>query len=152
MTRGTIALVLGILSAVPVWAGQARDDFAFGFTAEPEGKNPVWELSLPDEVYRSVTRPDLGDLRVFNRDGLLVPHAVRRPTALLADRAAPQRLSVFPLRGRVDGGGLGRRLRIITDDRGEIVSAITEDLPVGEAERVIAYLIDTLGCRRCRTD
>lgn len=145
MTRSAIAIVLSILSAAPVWAGQTRDAFAFGFAVEPQGGNPLWELSLPDEVYRAVTREDLGDLRVFNRDGLVVPHVVRRPTTLPGERPAPQPISVFPLRGRANERASGRSLRVTTNDRGEIVSATTEDLSVGEAERVIAYLIDVSG-------
>jgi hypothetical protein len=145
MTRAAIAIALSLLSAVPVCAGQTRDDFAYGFASEPQGDKPLWELSLPDEVYRTVTRADLGDLRVFNRDGLVVPHAVRRPATRAGDRPAPQRISVFPLRGRANERASGRRLRVTTNDRGEILSATTEDVSLGEAERVVAYLIDVGG-------
>lgn len=145
MTKMAIAIVLSILSAAPVWAGQTRDAFALGVTVQPQGDSPLWELSLPDEVYRTATREDLGDLRVFNRDGLVVPHVIRRPAVLPGDRPAPQHLSVFPLHGRANQGVAGRSLRVITNDRGEIVSATTEDFSVGDAERVVAYLIDVGG-------
>lgn len=142
MTRRTGAIVLSILSVGLLRADQTRDDFALGLTVEPEGQTPLWELRLPDTVYRTVTRQDLGDLRVFNRDGVIVPHAIRRATALLADAPAPQRLSIFPLRGRAGEAASGLRLRIITDERGAVVNAITEDVPADGGERVAAYLVD----------
>jgi hypothetical protein len=145
MTRWSIAIGLSLLLVVHLWADQTRNDFARGFTAEPEGDEPFWELSLPDEVYCTVTRPDLGDLRVFDSNEAVVPHMVRRPTAVLGERHEPRALSFFPLRGRADEGPSERGLRVITDDQGAIISATREEVQAEQTERVIAYLIDTSG-------
>lgn len=134
---GTLAF--GVLWAAPLAAGQVREDFAFGVTVEPEAAGPLVELPVPEVVYDSVTRPDLGDLRVFNRDGVVVPHAVRRPQARVEEGPGPRALPFFPLRDRA--GATGRALRIVTDDRGAIVSAIREAVRPGDA-RVAAYLVD----------
>ena len=142
MTRLSSTIVLILLLISPLLVGQTRNDFARGFTVEPEGEGPLWELRLPEDVYRTVTRPDLGDLRVFNRDGAMVPHTVRRAAPLQVEAPAPQVLSFFPLRGQADEGVPGRSLRIITDAQGAIINAISEDLAADEADRVAAYLVD----------
>jgi hypothetical protein len=137
-----LATALTAVLAVPLSAGQLREDFARGITVEVGDDGPLFELSVPAAVYDTVTRPDVGDLRVFNRDGTVVPHAVRRPRALLAEAPAPRALPFFPLRGRGEGGVSGRALRIVTDDRGAIVTATSEDVRPGDADRVVAYLVD----------
>jgi hypothetical protein len=58
-------------------------------------------LSLPDAVYGGVTRADLADLRVFNAEGLAVPHALCNADATVpgaAPRILDQPLEVFSLR------------------------------------------------------
>jgi hypothetical protein len=139
---GIVAIVLTALSAGPAWAGQTRNDFAYGFTVDLEGDSPLWQLSVPDEVYRKTTRADLADVRVFDRNDKIVPHLVRRPPALLADRPAPRQLAVFPLHGPAGASASGRRLRVVTNERGEVVRVFADDLPRGAADRIVAYLID----------
>ncbi|OGI40008.1 MAG: hypothetical protein A2140_02725, partial [Candidatus Muproteobacteria bacterium RBG_16_62_13] len=52
-------------------------DFAKGYTLNAHGGHALHELTLPADVHRGVTRADLGDVRVFNRAGQIVPHAFR---------------------------------------------------------------------------
>ena len=51
-------------------------DFAYGLSLRASDA-PIQTYALPLEVYRGVTRADLGDLRVFNEAREEVPHAVR---------------------------------------------------------------------------
>ena len=53
MTRLSGTIVLSLLLISPLLVGQTRNDFARGFTVEPEGEGPLWELRLPEDVYRS---------------------------------------------------------------------------------------------------
>jgi hypothetical protein len=78
-------------------AAPQLNDFFGGAHLVPGGGQPVQELELPDEAYRAVTRADLGDLRVFNGAGIVVPHALC--TAPLYLPAAPREvaLPVYPL-------------------------------------------------------
>jgi hypothetical protein len=145
MMRGCVALAFASFLVVPLSAGQQRDDFAKGFAVELDEVGPLFELEIPDEVYQTVTRQDLGDLRVFNRDGTIVPHVVRRPSARVAEGLWPRPLSFFPLRGQVEETAVGQTLRIITDDRGVIVGATTAGGSSPEQERVTAYIIDLSG-------
>ena len=133
------------LLVVPLSAGQQRDDFAKGFTVELDEVRPLFELEMPDEVYKTVTRPDLGDLRVFNRAGTIVPHVVRRPGARVEDGLPPRPQPFFPLRGQVGETAVGQTLRVITDEHGVIIGATTGGGSSPEQERVTAYIVDLSG-------
>jgi Protein of unknown function (DUF3999) len=69
-----------ILAGISVNAAEpAADMFAYGLKLEVEGQHAFYQLELPLEVYQSVTRRDLGDIRLFNAAGQVVPHVLRRP-------------------------------------------------------------------------
>ncbi len=50
------------------------DSFAYGFDITTPNAGPLFKLNLPENVYRSVKKEDLGDIRVFNAQGDVVPH------------------------------------------------------------------------------
>lgn len=80
-------------------------DFASGIDLTATAPRPLLELSLPDAVYAGVTRADLADLRVFNAEGLAVPHALCTGEAMLpgaAPQIVDQPLAVFALRTATD--------------------------------------------------
>lgn len=81
-------------------------DFAFGMALQADGQDALYEVEIPLAVYRGVTRADLGDLRVFNAQGEVVPHALRAPAVVTEQTGQAQRLPVFPIygeaRGRID--------------------------------------------------
>jgi hypothetical protein len=52
-------------------------DFAYAIPLTPVPGLAVQTTLLPLAVYRGVLRQDLGDLRVFNGAGRVVPHAIR---------------------------------------------------------------------------
>jgi hypothetical protein len=71
-----------VISMATSLATTARADdprpkqFVRGMQVIPQSTQPVVQLALPDEVYQTVKRRDLGDLRVFNSDDAVVPHAL----------------------------------------------------------------------------
>jgi len=80
-------------------ADQPRmNDYAAGMTIAVPSDRPVVEIVLPDAVYLSITRTDLADLRVFNRDGNAVPHAVCSSDVALAPTTIREQLSIFQVR------------------------------------------------------
>ncbi|MFA5940924.1 MAG: DUF3999 domain-containing protein [Sinimarinibacterium sp.] len=90
------------------------EDFASGIELATTTPRPLLELSLPDAVYGGVTRADLADLRVFNAEGLAVPHALCAAAATLpgtAPRFVDQPLEVFSLRA-APGAGNGARVDV----------------------------------------
>jgi hypothetical protein len=116
---------------------------------EIEAEGALWEISLPEDVYRNVVRPDLGDIRVFNGAGEVVPHTLRRPEASTGASPAPVNLRFFPLYAHTEKAAAGRSLRIITDDQGTIIDTGSETLSASPSEqpsplekRTVAYLLD----------
>ena len=54
----------------------APGEFAYHRALALETDAPVFGIGLNREIYRSVTRADLGDIRVFNGAGEVVPHII----------------------------------------------------------------------------
>lgn len=61
------------------------NDFAYGLILDSKSRSPIYQVSLPTDVYQGVLRPDLGDIRVFNASGNEVPHLLES-----------SRLTIFP--------------------------------------------------------
>ena len=118
------------------------EDFAFGFTAESGAQGALWELNLPDEVYRSVIQADLGDIRVFNSAGQVVPHVLRLPGVEVEQVPAPTAVPFYALKTRGEEDTPGQKLRIITDEKGTIVDVVSTVDPSDQADRTTAYLLD----------
>lgn len=97
------ALAILVLFATPasVLAADAVkiQDFAYDARIETSAESALYRLDVPMDVYRKVVRADLGDLRVFNARGEIVPHALRQVSRDHTTREAGQRLPLFPLRG-----------------------------------------------------
>jgi len=144
MRFSVIPLLFGaLLGAAAVAAAPRPEDFAFGFPIETEGEAALWRFELPEAVYRHVTRADLGDLRVFDGAGNVVPHTLGRPALLDAEPPAAVKLSFFPIYGTDDGGDAGRSMRIVTNEQGSIVDVIGGAPLAAKSARLKSYLIDT---------
>ena len=148
MIRTWLASLVGFLGSGLALATTATlQDFAYGLRVEAAGTGPIWELTLPEAVYRGVTRADLGDLRVFNAAGAVVPHALRLPEAIAGEAPPAVDLPVFPLyRHRGETGG--QVLRIVTNERGAVIDASGAATPLDGNDRVEAYLIDASALER----
>ncbi len=81
-------------------APPSKNDYSSGMSVRANYAQPMIETVLPDDVYRVVTRADLGDLRVFNANGTPVPHAFCAAPSSTAPQVTEQSLPVFVLRGR----------------------------------------------------
>jgi uncharacterized protein DUF3999 len=58
------------------------DDFARALLIEANSGAAIYEVKIPANVYETVVRRDLGDMRVFNANEELVPHTLRKPKKL----------------------------------------------------------------------
>jgi hypothetical protein len=93
-----LALVVGLLAVIPANADLHQEQFAYGLPLPVTGEQAFYELELPLAVYQRSLRDDLGDLRVFNAAGQIVPHALRRPTnQTLSQAVVSTDLPFFPL-------------------------------------------------------
>jgi hypothetical protein len=145
-----VLLMVPFLMTSLAWAGEDvtplhRADFAYGIELSVSGQGALYGLPVPPQVYQECTRADLGDLRVFNSQGL-VPHLVR---AQLSKKNSPEPVALpfFPLMGEEEGPKrLPPNLHIATDSNGTII-----DIRQGEGENpatvVTSYIIDTSGLK-----
>ncbi|HWK50111.1 MAG TPA: DUF3999 family protein, partial [Steroidobacter sp.] len=101
MTVRSMFVSLGcLLAASAAAAPPSLNDYSSGMSIRANYAQPLVETVLPDDVYRVVTRADLGDLRVFNADGMPVPHAFCATPSSTAPQVTEASLPVFVLRGR----------------------------------------------------
>jgi len=99
MTRTllTTACLFAVASSA-LGAPPKLDDYAQGIDIVAPSGMPLIEMTLPDAVYLTVTRADLGDMRVFNADGQPVPHALCTAQSRAEPTITEHSLPVFELR------------------------------------------------------
>ncbi len=107
-------MALGCSAAVPM-------DFARGRVIDVDAAQVVLRVTVPQDVYEWVTRPDLGDLRVFNGAHQEVPYSLRRPTGL-QEFSVWIDVPIFELPDAPNGSREGARVSVQVDDGGAVVS------------------------------
>ena len=122
-------------------AAPSKNDYASGMTVESGYTQPMIETVLPDDVYRIVTREDLGDLRVFNADGAPVPHAFCAAPQSMTPQVTEQSLKVFVLRGRDQVYTESSRVNVETPS-GTRVDVQESSVPTPEVVSGLIHIID----------
>jgi hypothetical protein len=131
-------IILLLLAQSVVFAAEGPSDFAYGIPIETDARDALYEIEIPAAVYRSVTRADIGDIRVFNGKGEVVPYALRPPTRTIAMVSLP----VFPLYGEADQKLEDLSVRINKRGDGTIVDIQNRAQPGGQSSRLRGYLLD----------
>jgi hypothetical protein len=130
-----VALVAALLAVPILLPGQSMSlDFARGAGIQT-GAGSIFRVLLPDDVYQTVTRADLGDVRVLNATGDPVPHMLRESPPQTADAdwiAVPS----FPMRDAQTGRA--GRTQVKVDASGAVLEVTGGTPPQGTG----AYLID----------
>jgi Protein of unknown function (DUF3999) len=98
MSRILIAL-FGLLTYATLVQAQAisSQEFAYGQLVLPAREAAAYRLALPLTIYQNTFREDLGDLRVFNAEGVVVPFSLSRPMPQALLHQAPVAVPLFPL-------------------------------------------------------
>src|SRR5690606_26016666 len=110
---------------------------------DTSSERPIVELDLPDSVYRAIVSEDLSDLRVFNADGLPVPHALCAAPSHAAPTISHEPLPAYRLQDLPHVAGDGTRVDVQTPSGAQIsVQGAGTD---AAARRVPAYVIDARG-------
>lgn len=95
-----------LLLCLPMGGAMAQslspDDFARGVPIDPVEGEALQVVLLPPAAYETITRKDLGDLRVFNASGEEVPHAVYLRGVATPILPQEHALPFFPLYARSD--------------------------------------------------
>ena len=134
MKRAIVALVLSLTPAV-VLGQYAVTDFARG-AAIRAGDGSLFRLLLPDEVYETVARADLGDVRVINAAGQAVPHTLRQTSRPASPQPDWRTVPSFPMSAVQTRRPARTQVRV--DANGTVLEV------TGDPERaaVSAYLVD----------
>jgi hypothetical protein len=143
-----IVFVFMILPSLAVAAADRPDDFAYGMAIHADGQEALYEFEIPPAVYRGVSRSDLGDIRIFNRQGEVVPHALKPRTATNVERGASVSLPEFPLMG--ESQDKLENLHVLVDKRanGTIVSVRGGAKASAPKNQLRGYLLDASALKR----
>jgi hypothetical protein len=141
--RYLICVWLFVAYAGAAIAVDRPDDFAYGSTLEADGSEALYEITLPATVYRGAARPDLGDVRVFNGAGEVVPHAWRPRKTASAEAPALATLTLFPLKATAGTPVDGLAISVHRSAGGTTrVDVASSDARERTGKRVIGYLVD----------
>src|SRR3990172_601407 len=137
--------IMGVLLALSLSAAADAPlhsaDFAYGIAIETKGDAPFHEFAVPQAVYETATRADLGDIRVFNGRDEVVPHALRRAAAAKATGAWTT-LTFFPVRGSAARAPGELSLRVDRNKAGSIVRVRASEGAAANAP-VVLYIVET---------
>lgn len=141
MKRLLCAFVIS-LPMFSAWAEQAvqLSDFAYAADLQTDGAAAIYRLQLPQAVYRDAVQADLSDLRVFNADGLPVPHGLIRSGRERSKSSTRYDLPLFPLYADTPSDSSAIRVRI---ERAEATHSIAlEQSSTAPDRRISGYILD----------
>ncbi len=124
------------------FGAERTEDFAYGMPIHADAQDALYELEIPAAVYRGVTRTDLGDVRVFNGQGEVVPYGLRPQAAPSSDSGSAMSLPAFPISGGVTDRIEDLNVRIEKRADGTIVSVRGQAKASGSKKRQHGYLLD----------
>ncbi len=134
-------LLLALLcSGTAAGAGDRPEDFAYAVTVQTGAGEALQRVEIPQSVYEGAARSDLGDVRVFNGAGEVVPYAVLpRPTAAISEAAAID-LPYYPLRGTLKNRPNALEVHVRQSRDGTALDVVTA--PAAAGVEVLGYLVD----------
>lgn len=142
-----LPVLLCLLARAATAAQDRPDEFAYSVPLQfPEG-SALYQLEVPRPVYEGVTRLDLGDVRVFNGRGEVVPHAWQPRPAPDSAPGAWVELPFFPLHGAPDASADSLDIRAERSAGGTIVR-ITGSAAGPSAPVLLGYLVDATAFKR----
>jgi hypothetical protein len=125
----------------------SRGDFRAGIPITVKGSEGLFAASLPLAVYAGSERRDLGDLRVFNSAGEIVPYSLLSPAATATEKSAPAKAPIFPLWARQGTEAGAISVRIEQGDKGAIVGVHGAEKSAKQA-RLAGYIVDVSGVKK----
>lgn len=132
-----------VLPSVVFAATPRLDDYARGVAIDAPEQRPVVQLDLPDVVYRTIASEDLSDVRIFNAEGMPVPHALCTAPTREEPAITQESLPVYRLQDLPQAASDGTRVDVQTPSGAQIsVQGEGRDAP---DRQVAAYVIDARG-------
>jgi Protein of unknown function (DUF3999) len=116
-------------------------DFAYGMALQTDGKDGVYKVSVPIDVYKIVRHADLRDVRIFNADGEVVPHVVTRSAGSVSVKSEPIELPRFPVYASAQSKLGDLDLQIKRDTQGTVINLNNRSGVAGQ-NKLVGYLLD----------
>lgn len=137
-----LTLLILLISLPKIIFALSEHDFAYIAETQISSNTPYYELEIPTVVYDSITRDDLGDLRVLNGDGHVVPHGLRATAMVKNRKTEVKNMPFFPLYHQNRKTATDLHLNIKRNAHGEVIN-IHSRLPKNTTDsRLTGYLID----------
>ncbi len=114
----------------------APDAFAYRSRIELSGPGPFHQLALPLAVYQGVQRHDLGDLRVFNGQGEVLPHTLLRIEPATVSQVAETAVPLFPIVGSKESRGDDISVEVRRNGDGTLV-AVRQQQASGKGASIV---------------
>ena len=155
MSMRTLILALFILTATscdqaPDADPSKPDAYAVQLALEPAAGGALQRLALPAEALIALRRADLGDIRLFDSRGKVVPIALLDKAT---DSQRSSSVAVYPVVGPASAlGGSGLSIRIQGNGVARVVTVDSSAPPVGSAAPPAAALLDTRSLREPAID
>jgi len=131
-----------LLISLPVVSlALTENDFAYVADVETDAGKPFYELEIPAVVYERISRSDLGDLRVLNASGQVVPHGLRLARDEKTSQTETQDVPFFPLYQQAGKLPDDLHINIQRNADGEVID-IRSRPDEGETNRLAGYLLD----------
>ena len=122
-------------------AAPKPQDFAFAATISGDASNTIYRVTLPDDIYRKVTRGDLSDMTVFNAKGELVPFLLREAPPESVAKKEVVALPFFPVSANRQQNLDDFDLRVEKTTAG-IITELRHDQASRKGSPVILYILD----------
>lgn len=135
-------LLMFFVCAGAAGAADRAPEFAYGAQLEADGREALYEVTLPAAVYRGVARADLGDVRVFNGADEVVPYAWQPRRMTSTETAVPVALTLFPLKAESGGTLDGLSIRVRRGADGSSSIDVNSTGARGGKKRTVGYLVD----------
>jgi len=135
------ALLVSLLPSSLSAGDVVREDFAYGVELLTSGEGAIHALIVPDDVYLTVRRQGLGDIRVVNAAGEVLPHAVRTPAEDDRTDRSQRKVAFFPLTAKAGGAGREDLTLVVRRSENGLIAGIATATSGGE-DRQPAYLFD----------
>lgn len=143
-----ITTLILLVHSMVAGAAERPQDFAYAIAIHADALDALYQIEIPAAVYRGVTRADLGDIRIFNAQGEVVPHAFRPRAASSMEKTAAVELPLFPLYAEAGGEFEGMNVRIQKRADGAIINVVSFGKGVAAQRRLRGYVLDASGLNK----
>lgn len=115
--------------------------FRYGLSLEVDGNEALSVVTLPESVYRHSERTDLGDIRVFNADGEIVPHTIREVSDHTTMSEQSVNLRFFPVTTSSESDVGNVKLTVRKGASGSLIE-VSNDGVTKDSTSLVGYILD----------